>query len=52
LVEVKRIGEAYVDDTELWQSLAEADLGMLAKEMEDIAQYWEQLLYTTGGNLR
>ena len=27
------------------------DITQLATEMQDIAQYWEQLLYTTGGAL-
>jgi hypothetical protein len=48
-LKVKRICEAYVDDTKLWRSLSEAELTAMAKDIEDIAQYWEQLLYTTGG---
>ena len=39
--------ETYVDDTELDQG----DIHALAEEMQHIAQYWEQLLYTTGGAL-
>jgi hypothetical protein len=50
-IECNRIGEAYVDDTELWLTMHEKDITQLATEMQDIAQHWEQLLYTTGGAL-
>ena len=46
-----RIGEAYVDDTELWLTMPDRDITQLAQEMQKIAQHWEQLLYTTGGAL-
>ena len=48
-LECNRIGEAYVDDTELWLTMHDKDITQLATEMQDIAQHWEQLLYTTGG---
>ena len=50
-LECNRIGEAYVDDTELWLTMHDKDITQLATEMQDIAQHWEQLLYTTGGAL-
>ena len=50
-LECNRIGEAYVDDTEFWLTIPDTDIVQLAKEMQDIAQHWEQLLYTTGGAL-
>ncbi len=40
-----------MDDTELLLALIDADLEAMASKMEEIAQYWEQLLYTTGGAL-
>ena len=39
--------ETYVDDTELILSMDHAHLNMITKEMQSIAQFWEQLLYTT-----
>ncbi len=42
---------AYVDDTDLWLALELANLREMAAEMEQVAQYWEQLLFTTGGAL-
>ena len=45
------IGEAYVDNTELWLTMPDRDITQLAQEMQKIAQHWEQLLYTTGGAL-
>ena len=50
-LECNRIGKAYVDDTEFWLTIPDTDIVQLAKEMQDIAQHWEQLLYTTGGAL-
>ena len=38
------IGEAYVDDTELWFTMQDKDITQLATEMQEIAQHWEQLL--------
>jgi Reverse transcriptase (RNA-dependent DNA polymerase) len=49
--ELRRTADAYVDDTELFVTLKNADLLTLAKEMQTTAQFWEQLLYTTGGAL-
>ena len=46
-----RIGEAYVDDTELWLTIPDMDIVQLTSKMQEIAQHWEQLLYTTGGGL-
>jgi hypothetical protein len=43
-IECNRIGEAYVDDTELWLTMNDKDITQLATEMQDIAQHWEQLL--------
>ena len=40
-----------MDDTELWLTMHDKDITHLDTEMQDIAQYWEQLLYTTGGAL-
>ena len=40
-----------MDDTELWLTMHDKDITQLATEMQDIAQHWEQLLYTTGGAL-
>ncbi len=47
----QRIGKAYVDDTDLWLALELSNLQETATEMEDIAQFWEQLLFTTDGAL-
>ena len=44
-----RIGEAYVDDTELWLTIPEMDIVQLTSKMQEISQHWEQLLYTTRG---
>ena len=41
-----RIGEGYVDDTELWLTMPDRVITQLAHEMQKIAQHWEQLLYT------
>ena len=38
-LECNRIGEAYVDDTELWLTMHDKDITQLATEMQDIAQY-------------
>ena len=46
-----RIGKAYVDATEFWLTISEFNITQLATEMQDIAQHWEQLLFTTGGAL-
>ena len=43
--------ETYVDDTELILSMNHTHLNMIIKEMQSIAQFWEQLLYMTGGAL-
>ena len=40
-----------MDDTELWLTIQGKDITKLSTEMQDIAQHWEQLLYTTGGAL-
>jgi hypothetical protein len=44
-----RVGEAYVDDTDLWLALIQATIEEMTVEMELVAQFWEQLLFTTGG---
>ncbi len=49
--EVKHISKTCMDHTELWRELAEVNLVAMAKEMEDIAQFWEQLLYTSTGGV-
>jgi hypothetical protein len=41
----------HVDDTKLFVTLQNADLETLALEMQSTAQFWEQLLFTTGGAL-
>lgn len=46
-----RAAETYIDDTELILDLDIREIHTLAQEMQAIAQYWEQLLYTTGGAL-
>ena len=46
-----RSAETYVDDTELLLSMEQTPLEELAPEMQGVAQFWEQLLYTTGGAL-
>ena len=46
-----RIGEAYVDNTELWLTIPDMDIVQLTSKMQKIAQHWEQLLYTSGGAL-
>ena len=46
-----RAAETYVDDTELMLAVYQGDIHALAEEMQRIAEYWEQLLYTTGGAL-
>ena len=47
-----RSAETYVDDdTELVLSMEQTPLEELAKEMHGWQQFWEQLLYTTGGAL-
>jgi hypothetical protein len=38
-LEFKRIGEANVDDTELWLALDDCDLFKMASEMQDVAQF-------------
>ena len=38
-LECNRIGEAYVDDTELWLTMHDKDITQLATEMQDIAQH-------------
>ena len=43
--------KAYVDDTEFWLTIPDCSITQLAAEMQDIAQHWEQLLFTTGGAL-
>jgi hypothetical protein len=43
-----RIGEAYVDDTEFWLIIPDCNITQLAAEMQDIAQHWEQMLFTKG----
>ena len=48
---LRRTADAYVDDTELFVTLQNADLATLAVEMQSTAQFWEQLLFTTGGAL-
>ena len=48
---ITRAAETYVDDTELMLAVDHGDIHALAEEMQHIAQYWEQLLYTTGGAL-
>ena len=50
-VKPQRIAEAYVDDTDLWSGRENAFIQEIAAEMEETAQFWEQLLYTTGGAL-
>ena len=46
-----RSAETYVDDTELLLSMEQTPLEELAREMQGLAQFCEQLLYTTGGTL-
>ena len=46
-----RIGEAYVDDTELLLTIPDMDIAQLTSKMQEIAQHWEQLLDATGGAL-
>ena len=46
-----RSAETYVNDTELLLSMEQTPLKELAREMQGVAQFWEQLLYTTGGAL-
>ena len=41
----------YVDDTELFLALDHGVLTELISEMQENAQHWEKLLYTTGGAL-
>ena len=48
---ITRAAETYVDDTELMLAVYQGDIHALAEEMQHIAEYWEQLLYTTGGAL-
>ena len=50
-LQFQRVGEAYVDDTDLWTALERSTLEEMALEMEEVAQFWEQLLFTTGGAL-
>ena len=46
-----RTAETYVNDTELLLSMEQTPLKELGREMQGVAQFWEQLLYTTGGAL-
>jgi hypothetical protein len=48
-LQFQQVGEAYVDDTDLWSALERLTLEEMAVEMEEVAQFWEQLLFTTGG---
>ena len=40
-----------MDDTELWLTIPDMDIVQLTSKMQEIAQHWKQLLYTTGGSL-
>ena len=46
-----RIGEVYVDNTELWLTIPGMGIVQLTSKIQEIVQHWEQLLYTTGGAL-
>ena len=46
-----RIGEAYVDNTALSLTIPDMYIVQLTSKMQEIAQHWEQLHYTTGGGL-
>jgi hypothetical protein len=48
-LQFQQVGEAYVDDTNLWTALERSTLKEMAKEMEEVAEFWEQLPFTTGG---
>jgi hypothetical protein len=48
---ITRTAETYVDDTELMPAVDQGNIHALAEEIQHIAKYWEQLLYTTGGVL-
>ena len=46
---LSRAAETYVEDAELILALETGTVSELSSEMQQIAQFWEQLLYTTGG---
>jgi hypothetical protein len=55
---VKRIMDGFVDDTTIWQNLpneldalSQGSIGEIADRLKIAAQWWEQLLHATGGQL-
>ena len=50
-IECNWIGEASVDDKDQLLTMQDKGITQPATEMQDIAQHWEQLLYTSGGAL-
>ena len=50
---LSKLLDAFVDDTDLWDVLTSVnnDPNTLAKRMQIRAQFWEKLLFTTGGKL-
>ena len=55
---VKRIMDGFVDDTTIWQNLLQsldsdspATIEEIAQRLQVAAQWWEQLLHATGGQL-
>ena len=48
---LRSVAETYVDYTESMLALENGIIHDLAEEIQSIAQYWEQLLYTTSGAL-
>jgi hypothetical protein len=55
---VKRIMDGFVDDTTIWQNLhdnletlSRGSIGEIADRLKTAAQWWEQLLHATGGQL-
>ncbi len=49
MLSLSRVGEAYVNNTDLWLALVQATIKEMTAEMELFAQFWDQLLFTTGG---
>ena len=46
---IHKVAETYMNDTELILALDRGMIQDLGVEMQAVAQYWEHLLYTTGG---
>jgi hypothetical protein len=52
MILLKRIMDGFVDDTTIWQNLIKGGtIQEIATRLQAAAQWWEQLLHATGGEL-